>query len=149
MPGTWYIYCYPQTDGTYLTLADGDMLSVGPIPWYMDFLFSWGDPRRQKKTRWLNVAGQSTANGTFLRCASFPDKAGRTFTYTNAKESHAEFRDTDSSQLVMLGGMCRSVRVRLSETGNPMLLAATPFPSNAGKIEIFQVDAVADLLDTP
>jgi hypothetical protein len=130
-----------------LTPAAGDRVVVGGIPWYMDLVFDWGNPGRKKRLRWVKVAGVSDNDGNFIRCSTFRDKPGRSFSFVNARESWIQFRTEDAYRIMMVGGESRSARIRLTETSNPLLLSPTPLPSTAGTIQVIQVEGVAEILD--
>lgn len=130
-----------------LTPAAGDRVVVGGIPWYMDLVFDWGNPGRKKRLRWVKVAGVSDNDGNFIRCSTFRDKPGRSFSFVNARESWIQFRTEDAYRIMMVGGEARSARIRLTETSNPLLLSPTPLPSTAGTIQVLQVEGVAEILD--
>lgn len=134
-------------DSLGLAPASGDRVVVGGIPFYIDFVFDWGNPGRKKRLRWVKVAGVSDNDGNFLRCGTLANKPGRAFAYTNARESWIQYRASDAYRILMIGGEARSCRIRLSETSDPLMLPPTPLPSAAGTIQLIQVEGVAELLD--
>ncbi len=134
-------------DSLGLAPASGDRVVVGGIPFYIDFVFDWGNPGRKKRLRWVKVAGVSDNDANFLRCGTLANKPGRAFAYTNARESWIQYRASDAYRILMIGGEARSCRIRLSETSDPLMLPPTPLPSAAGTIQLIQVEGVAELLD--
>lgn len=132
---------------TVSSITTGDLAVIGGIPFYVEFMWDFGDPTSVKRLRWLKVAGISDHASNYLRVSYKTDVPQRSWTYTNVVEAFASWTTTDAYKLVQIGGLGRTVRIRLAESGLSTGSSSQAIPSAAGKLTFLEIAAEAELTD--
>lgn len=125
--------------------ASGDPFIIGGIPWYADFIADFGNPMQNKRALWFIAKGESDAANTF-RLSLQGDVDGRTWAY-NAVEYIQSWSSTEKFIRIPIGGVARSFRMRIGDTGYSAVSGNYAVPSAVGKISIFEFSLIVDRLE--
>ena len=144
---------YTNTNNTLVVyeavagLTAADVLGVGLVPFYIEFSLDFGDPLAVKRLRWIKLVGTSDNAGNVLRLTYKPAMLTRSFNQTDATNSFIQWVDTDTYKVHQIGGLGRTFRVRLSESGASGLIPTFPLPSIFGTITIDGIAFEAEVVD--
>jgi hypothetical protein len=122
--------------------ANPDPYVIGGVPWHADWHLSFGNPISLKKLRWAVFAGISDADLNSISVKVTPDLLERAYSLDN--ENVETWPSSETHKRVLLGGLGRSFRIRVGDTGAPTLTAAEPIPSLTGRIEIHALEIEAE-----
>jgi hypothetical protein len=120
--------------------AASDPYVIGGIPWYADWHLNWGSPFTLKKLRWAKLIGISDATN-FVSLKFTADILDRDFVL--GAEYAESWAASDTFKRILIGGLGRSFRVRVGDTGVPTVATADSIPSLTGRIDIhgLEIDA--------
>lgn len=145
---------YSQTTGVLrfyksdLSLAASDVVIVGAIRTFMDWVLDFGESINLKRLRRLLISGKSTSNDTFMRLQWIKHQAERTPSFTLADQQIKNWRTEDDLLRFELGGVFRTVRLRLSECDDATgIFSSDAWPSRATASTIYELLAEAEVMD--
>ncbi len=129
-------------------VASGDVMVIGVIPFYIDFNLNFFDSLSTKRLRLLRLGGISSDSNNILRITVKPNVQTRTFTdQTNATNKFVTWTTGDPVQNVVLGGLGKTFRLRISEAGLLAVTPVFPVPSIYGTLSISDIAVEAEMLD--
>ena len=126
--------------------ADSDPYAIAGIDWYADFMIDFGDFFQNKRLKWFKAIGESDVTNNFHLILK-PNNPGRAWTYAGAADYHRTWTATESFKRIPIGGVGRSFRLRVAETGYPSAAVLDAIPSASGKISVFKFEVEAEALE--
>jgi len=139
------LYLYDNKDG--VEPAAGDIYVVGGIQWYADFVADFGNPMMAKKIHWLRLAGSSSLDGNRIRVQVAAEKPARDSAWNAAATEYIDtWTASETYKLIGVGGLGRSFRVRISDTGYASASSADAVPMG-GRIEVYEWELEGEEID--
>lgn len=121
-----------------------DVGAVGAIPFYVEFLWDFGDPLAVKRLLWLKLSGISSNSSNYLRVSYKADENQRAWTYSGTTEVFSNWLSTETFKKVRLGGLGKSFRIRIAESGLATGSSSDPIPMTSGSLTFLEVAAEAE-----
>ena len=136
---------YLDTSGTSLpTLATADIVAIGGIGTYADFVMDFGSVLSLKRARWLSFGAYLPQDGYILGCVA-PYSLSRTLSFASATDYAATYTTTVGPKAeALVGGLARAFIVRIggnqyvTDIGSPTFFAnwfITEFAMEAEEVE--------------
>lgn len=133
--------------------ASGDPYVVGGIAWYADFVADFGSPMRMKRLSWFRAAVDSSLSSARVRLtvvADHPERDSASAPWNASGNSPQEFTSliatTEKYWLASVGGLGRSFRLRISDSGYATPTSEQAVPSGP-RLDVFQFELEAEELD--
>lgn len=164
---TCYLYRYSDNTvlqflvrantNTVLTAADGvslsgvaanDVLIVGGVPMFIDFVFRLGALAHLKRLHSVRLVVSGDYSPTYLRFAYKTDVIGYDPAYTGWTDVTETWDSNQIAHLFHVGGQCRMVRVRLSDTGIPNATSSAPVPAVA-RLRLSSIECIGEEVAAP
>jgi hypothetical protein len=117
--------------------APGDGYVIGGVPAFLDLMI--GDGITEQKLLWAQMSGNSDSDQNLVRVTVLPNSPTRAVN-TSGQIDFVEFWPmADSYKVIALGGVGRTFRIRLSESGVLTPIGVDPVPSLTGRLAIHNV----------
>ena len=112
---------------------------------YGEFEVDGGDPMLLKRLRWLRLLFETTVAQN-IRLTVFPNVVADTLPTSGHVNYDVTVASTDTYKEMILGGLGRNFRFRLSTTGYPSATTTDVLPSVTGKCSFLEFTALFEAL---
>jgi hypothetical protein len=128
-------------------LSQNDIWTIGPIPWFFDLVATFGNEYNMKRMSWLKMRGQSPLVTSFMRILLDFEPVTRTPLWNSAIGVSSWWSTEERFKALSIGGLFRSLRMRVMPCDSRPSIAEFPFPSlNASSLEIHGIEMNAESL---
>lgn len=137
------VVLYPEQPLSFTPVV-GDLVYIGAIPWYADFIVDHGDPFLVKRPSFTRILGVSDNAANYLRYSTKVEQPDRGFSPAGMNENLIAFSTTARVVQTLAGKNFATLRVRISETDYASAAGSAPVPCTTGSIEVFGFDVAAE-----
>jgi hypothetical protein len=143
----------PYTITVYTTLGysptSGDLWTVGGFGWFADVMDPFGTPMTKKRMRRVRIVATSDNSSNILRLTVGLNVIDRDWSPSNVAEYLIMWATSETFRIIGVGGLARSFRFRIGDTGFAFAGSDDPWPNTNGRLRIKQIEFEADELAVP